>query len=106
MADHAAEITEANFEDEVIKSDKPVLLDFWAEWCPPCKMIAPHVDNFAKEYADKVKVGKVDVDSNQSLAGRFGISAIPTLIMFKDGEPVQTIQGADLNRIKEALDAA
>jgi thioredoxin 1 len=106
MADQAAEINESNFDAEVVHSDKPVLLDFWAEWCPPCKMIAPHVDNFAKEYADKVKIGKVDVDSNQSLAQRFGISAIPTLIMFKNGEAVQTIQGADLNKIKEALDAA
>ena len=106
MADHAAEITESNFDEEVTRSDKPVLLDFWAEWCPPCKMIAPHVDQFAAEYKDKVKVGKVDVESNQALASRYGISSIPTLIMFKGGEPVQTIQGANLQAIKDALEAA
>ena len=106
MAEHAAEITESNFEDEVVNSDKPVLLDFWAEWCPPCKMIAPHVDQFAADYKDRVKVGKVDVESNQSLASKFGISAIPTLIMFKDGQPVQTIQGANLQAIKDALESA
>ncbi len=106
MADHAAEITESNFDEEVMQSDKPVLLDFWAEWCPPCKMIAPHVDQLAEEYKDKVKVGKVDVEANQALASKYGISSIPTLIMFKGGEPVQTIQGANLPAIKEALEGA
>ena len=106
MAEHALEITETNFEDEVLKSDKPVLVDFWAEWCPPCKMIAPHVDQFAKDYADTVKVAKCDVEDAPGLAQRFGIANIPTLIMFKNGEATQVIRGADLNAIKNALETA
>jgi thioredoxin 1 len=106
MADKALTITDANFDEEVMQSDKPVLLDFWAEWCPPCKMIGPHIDQMAGEYEGRVKIGKVDVESNQALAGKFRVSSIPTLILFKDGEPVQTIQGANLPAIKEAVESA
>jgi len=88
------EITDANFEDEVMKSDKPVLIDFWAIWCGPCKMVAPIVEEIAKEYNGKLKVGKMDVDSNPDIALRFGIRSIPTLMIFKGGKPVDQIIGA------------
>jgi len=88
------EITDDNFETEVIKSDKPVLIDFWAVWCGPCKMIAPIVEELASEYDGKVKIGKLDVDSNQQTAIKFGVRGIPTLLLFKDGKLKDTIIGA------------
>ena len=87
------EITDANF-DEIIKSDKPLLVDFWAEWCGPCKMIGPFVEEIAGEYDGKAIVGKVDVDSNPVVSGKFGIRSIPTLLYFKNGEIVDRQVGA------------
>ena len=87
-------VTESNFEEEVVNSDVPVLVDFWAEWCGPCKMIAPILDEIAKEYGEKLKVCKIDVDSNPEIAPKFGIRGIPTLIMFKDGNAESTKVGA------------
>ncbi len=88
------EITDANFEQEVLKSDKPVLIDFWAVWCGPCKMIAPVVEEIATEYDGKLKVGKLDVDNNPEVSMKFGIRSIPTLMVFKGGKVVEQIIGA------------
>ena len=87
-------VTESNFEEEVVNSNVPVLVDFWAEWCGPCKMIAPILDEIAKEYGEKIKICKIDVDSNPEIAPKFGIRGIPTLIMFKDGNAESTKVGA------------
>ena len=88
------EITDDNFETEVIKSDKPVLIDFWAVWCGPCKLIAPIVEELSTEYDGKVKIGKLDVDSNQQTSIKFGVRSIPTLLLFKEGKLKETIIGA------------
>ena len=87
-------LTDDNFENEVIKSDKPVLIDFWAVWCGPCKIIAPVVEELASEYEGKIKVGKLDVDENQESSIKYGVRSIPTLLIFKDGKVKDTIIGA------------
>ena len=87
-------ITKDNFEAEVLKSAKPVLVDFWATWCPPCRRLAPVVAKLAEERADTLKVGKVDVDDQQELAAEFQIMSIPTLILFKDGKAVKQTMGS------------
>lgn len=88
------EITDANFSQEVLKSDRPVLIDFWATWCGPCKAIAPVVKEIAAEYASTLKVGKMDVDTNPSVPTQFNIRSIPTLLVFNKGEVVEQIMGA------------
>ena len=93
MGENTVVVTDANFEDEVIQSELPVLVDFWAEWCGPCKMIAPVLDEIASELNGKLTIGKLDVDQNQSTAMAFGVMSIPTLMLFKDGQQVETIVG-------------
>jgi thioredoxin 1 len=88
------EVNEQNWEDQVINSDVPVLVDFWAEWCGPCKMIAPSVHDMAEEYDGQLSVGKLDVDSSPNIAMQYGVRSIPALIFFKDGKPVDQIIGA------------
>jgi thioredoxin 1 len=103
---HLLEVTDANFKDEVLNSDKPVLVDFWAEWCGPCKMIAPAVAELAKEYDGRFKIAKLDVDTHYQIAGSYGIRSIPTLLIFKNGKVVDQIVGAvPKQRLKEKLDA-
>ena len=93
MADNVIEFSDDNFESEVLKADIPVLVDFWAEWCGPCKALAPTVTNLADEYKDKVKVGKVNVDLNGHTATNYGVRSIPTLLIFQNGTIVNQIVG-------------
>lgn len=88
------ELTDGNFEQEVLKSDSPVLVDFWAEWCGPCRMIGPVVEEMAGEYEGKAKIGKVNVDNNPEVSVKYGIRSIPALLIFKDGQVVDQIIGA------------
>ncbi len=94
MAGNVLEITDQSFEQDVLKSDKPVLVDFWATWCGPCRMIAPTVEALAAEYLGKAKVGKVNVDENSSTPQRYNIRGIPTLLLFKDGQVQEQVVGA------------
>ena len=101
----ALEITDATFEETVLKSDKPVMVDFWAAWCGPCRMVGPIIEEISKEYEGKAVVGKVDVDANQEFAAKFGIRNIPTVLVFKDGEVVGRQVGvAPKNAYSSALD--
>ena len=85
-SDNVIEFTDSDFQSEVLDSDQPVLVDFWAEWCQPCKMLSPTIDELASDYDGRVKVGKVDTDSNREVSVQFGISSIPTVMLFKGGE--------------------
>lgn len=94
MASEAVlELTDDNFDSEVIQADQPVLVDFWAEWCMPCRMIAPTIEELAGEYDGKAKIGKLDTDANRDVSVKFGINAIPTVMLFKGGEVVQKFVG-------------
>jgi thioredoxin 1 len=105
MGDFAKEITDANFESDVLGSDKPVLVDFWAEWCGPCRMIAPSVEAVAEEYNGKADIYKMNVDENMNVPQRFGIRGIPTLIVFQGGEEKERIVGAVTREaISKAID--
>jgi thioredoxin 1 len=106
-SENVKEFTDQNFETEVLQSDKPVLVDFWAEWCMPCRMLAPTIEKLAGDYAGKVKVGKLDTDANRNASIKYGISAIPTVILFKDGQVHQKFVGLRQERdFRVALDAA
>lgn len=101
------EFTDANFDSEVVKSSTPVLVDFWAPWCGPCKMIAPIVEEISKEYDGRLKVGKVNTDDNQRVATDYGVMSIPTLMIFRDGQVVERIIGAQpKGAVTSKIDAA
>ncbi len=103
---HVKAFTDANFEAEVLNASAPVLVDFWAEWCMPCKILGPTIDELADSYKGKAVVGKVDIDANQQVAVKFGISAIPTVIIFKDGQPAKKFVGLTKREdLVAALDA-
>ena len=106
MSDSIAQITDSNFEQEVINSDIPVLLDYWAEWCGPCKMIAPLLSGIADDYAGQVKVAKLNIDENQATPAKFGVRGIPTLMLFKQGEVIDTKVGAlSKSQLKAFIDS-
>ena len=102
----ALEITDATFDEVVLKSDKPVVVDFWAAWCGPCRMVGPIIDEVSAEYEGKAVVGKVDVDANQEFAAKYGVRNIPTVLVFKDGEIVNRQVGVSPKNVyTEAIDA-
>jgi thioredoxin 1 len=105
MADNVVEFTDGNFQSEVLESDVPVLVDFWAPWCGPCKMIAPTIDELANDYAGRVKIGKVNTDENQQTPTNYQIQGIPTILLFKGGEVVDKFVGvANKAKFSAALD--
>ena len=102
----ALQIADANFEETVLKSDKPVLVDFWAEWCGPCRMLGPIIEELSSDYDGKAIIGKVDVDSNQQFAAQYGVRNIPTVLIFKDGELVNRQVGVSQKNVySEYIDA-
>lgn len=107
MADNVLEFTDSNFQAEVEEADQPVLVDFWAAWCGPCKMIAPTIEELANDYDGKARIGKVDIDQNQEVAMKHGIQAIPTILVFKGGQVVERFQGVSpKEKLSAALDKA
>jgi thioredoxin 1 len=108
MAGNLHEFTDANFDDEVLQSSEPVLVDFWAPWCGPCRMLMPTIEQLSDEFAGKVKIGKVNTDENQGTAASYGITSIPTVMLFKNGEMVDKVVGAPgkdhfVNMLKTAV---
>ena len=107
MSNNATSVSAADFDREVLQADKLVIVDFWAEWCGPCKMIAPVLDELATEYEGKIKIGKVNVDEQQGLAAQYKVSAIPTLLIIKNGQVIEQTRGAKSKRdLKASLDRA
>ena len=105
MSEQLIHVTDDSFESDVLRSNAPVLVDYWAEWCGPCKMIAPILDEVASEYADKLKIAKLDVDQNAETAQKYGIRSIPCLMLFKDGDIVATQVGAlSKSQLSEFID--
>ena len=105
MSGKIVTVSDAEFESSVLQGDKPALIDFWAEWCQPCKMLAPTVEEIAGEYSDKVLVGKLNVDDNPATATKYGIRGIPTLLLFKGGQVVQQLVGVKSKaEIKKVID--
>jgi thioredoxin 1 len=103
---HTLTFTDDNFEEDVLQSEQPVLVDFWAEWCGPCKALSPTIDELAEEYAGKIRIGKLDTDANRDASVRFQVSAIPTLILFRRGEVVERLLGLQSKtKLKNSLDA-
>ncbi len=101
----SVKFTDENFEQEVLKSDVPVLVDFWAEWCVPCQMVGPVIEELSEEYAGKVKIGKLNIDENTQIPGSFGIMSIPTLMLFKNGQPGKTFVGVQSKDVfKQGID--
>ena len=106
MSENALEFTSDNFNSKVLQSDKPVLVDFWAEWCGPCKMLSPTIDALASEFSDKYAIGKLNVDDNTEIASQYGIRSIPCLLFFKDGKVEKQVVGAiDKNEIANILES-
>jgi thioredoxin 1 len=104
-ASNIVTLTQDNFQSEVLQASQPILVDFWAEWCGPCKMLAPILDELAQEYDGKARIGKVDIDQHQNLAAQYGISAIPTLLLFHNGQVVDQMRGLRSKRdLKASLD--
>ena len=104
MAENILNVTDSDFENEIIKSELPVLVDFWAVWCAPCRIIAPVIDEIAESYGAKIKVGKVNVDDNSKIASQYGIRSIPTVILFKDGQVADQVIGANAAEIKKIVE--
>jgi thioredoxin len=102
-ADRPVAVTDANFREEVLRSKLPVLVDFWAEWCGPCRMIAPQIEQIAKEFAGKIKVAKLDIDRNQVMPHRYQVQSIPTLIIFENGQAAERIVGANAVALRRAV---
>ncbi|OGH01236.1 MAG: thioredoxin [Candidatus Lambdaproteobacteria bacterium RIFOXYD1_FULL_56_27] len=99
-------LSDADFEEKVLKSEKPVLVDFWADWCGPCKAIAPFLDQLADANVGKVMIAKLNVDEHTQYAAQFAVRSIPTLILFKNGQPAETVIGADPGKIKKMVESA
>jgi thioredoxin 1 len=107
MSENVCEFTDGNFQTDVLKADEPVLVDFWAPWCGPCRQIAPTIDQLATENAGSIKIGKVNIDENPGVAQEYGVASIPTLLIFKGGEVVNRVVGAQpKSRLQQLLDEA